>query len=137
MPEALAEVRRDCLMKPFENLTKQHLHAILRAWRDWLTFQGITADKFIEPTGMEMAIFLQKVAERGPSVAPARLRAFRWLREHLGVPFPVQSRLVKGFHHTPQDITPPKPEPYPQRSFGTWLPPTRGRVGIGPSRSTS
>ena len=51
-------------------------------------------------------MFLNSVAARGPSVPPARLRAFRWLREHLGVPFPVNSRLVRGFLQVPQEHQP-------------------------------
>ena len=50
---------------------------------------------------MQVGIFLQGTAARGATVAPARLRAFRWLREHLGLPFPVASSMLMGFSHAP------------------------------------
>ena len=85
VPEALAEVRREFLTKTFKNLTNQHLHAILRAWRDWLAFHKTAPEQFVEPSAMDLAIFLKEMSSRGPSVAPARLRAFTWLREPLGL----------------------------------------------------
>ena len=65
-------------------MTDQHLQAVVRAWKDYLQYTGLTAETFIAPTGLELATFLDAAAGRGPTVAPTRLRAFRWLREHVG-----------------------------------------------------
>ena len=82
-----------------------HLKTLARAWRRWVACKPAQADLF-QLTAMQLGLFLQEETKRGPTVAPSRLRSFRWLREHVGLPFPVDAVLVQGFVHASVDHVP-------------------------------
>ena len=96
-----AELRKAFVTAVPAKLTVPHLRATLRAWDEWSLHAAASGLPLYQPTAMQVGIFLQGAAARGATVAPARLRAFRWLREHLGLPFPVASSMLMGFSHAP------------------------------------
>ena len=68
-------------------LTLPHLKCIVRAWRYWVSRRPDGADLY-RSTGMQLGLFLRAEAKQGPTVAPSRLRSFRWMRVRIGFPFP-------------------------------------------------
>ena len=79
-------------------LTVPHLRQILLAWDRWTEARPTAADLY-HPTAMHLGMFLQQEAKRGPTVAASRMRGFKWLSSHLGLPFPVAAPVVKDFQH--------------------------------------
>ena len=105
VPAEQHALRQQLLLRGPRRLTVPRLGAVMRAWRDWVkwsesphTESGL--DRY-RPSPVQLGLFLQQVAMKGPTVAPSRLGAFRWLRKHIGLPFPVESPCVQDFLHAP------------------------------------
>ena len=88
------------------------IRSVWRSWQEWAANQSSSepSDRIslYAPSAVQLARHLRHEAARGPTVPPARLSAFRWLREYIGVPLPVEARLVRDFGNVPPDY---RPEP--------------------------
>ena len=110
-------LQKDFLTALPARLTIPHLRSVVRAWEEWRGHVGRHRGSLFEPSAMQVGVFLRQSATRGPTVAPARLRAFRWLREHVGIPFPVASSLLRGFSHAPVGHIPKRPRAFSPDEF--------------------
>ena len=79
-----------------------HLQTLVRAWKQWIAHKPEAALLY-QPTPTQLGIFLREEAKRGPTVAPSRLRSFRWLRDRIGLPFCIDAITAQGFVHAPVD----------------------------------
>ena len=105
VPQEEIEAQRSLLAARPARLTAPHLRQIVLAWERWTKAKPATADVY-QPSPTHLGLFLQKEAEKGPTVAPSRMRGFRWMSSNLGLPFPVEAAVVRDFVQAPPDHTP-------------------------------
>ena len=98
-------VQRALLAALPTRLSTPHLRQILLGWERWQQAKPAHADLY-GPTATHLGIFLKLESRKGPTVAPSRMRSFKWLRTNLGVPLPVEAVVVKDFIQAPADHTP-------------------------------
>ena len=103
-PDDLQDQRRLLSSRP-ARLSVPHLGQIVLAWERWTKDKPPKANLY-QPTPTHLGLFLHKQAVKGPTVAPSRMRGFRWLRQNLGVPFPVDAAVVRDFRHAPPEHEP-------------------------------
>ena len=116
VPPQDVEAQRALLAARPARLSLPHLRQIQLAWDRWGEAKPHGAPLF-QPSPTQLGIFLQGEAKRGATVASSRMRGFRWLHKHLGLPFPVASPLLKDFlqpadGHTPQQAQCLSPEDF-------------------------
>ena len=109
-PPHVQEMRLQFLLRAGLRLTgstvKKHVKA-WTAWQQWATrVMGISDENAIySPDSVLLAQFLDTETARGPTLGRSRTQSFRWLREKLGLPFPIDDIMVADFKHSPLEYT--------------------------------
>ena len=102
--------QRALLLRAPARLTEQHLKTITRAWGEWKRWADERAPRVnrYRPTALQLGSYLRDCLAKGPTVPASRLIALRWLKHHLGVPFPTTSPCVRDFLNPPEghQVTP-------------------------------
>ena len=88
IPQSQASARLALILRGPCRLSLGRLRAIVRGWRSWFAWaaspEGLGLQKEVipafRPTSTQFGIYLQATAQRGPTVAPARLSALAWLQ---------------------------------------------------------
>ena len=116
VPPDQVDAQRTLLRARPARLSLPHLRQIQLAWDRWAEAKPAAAPLF-QPSPTQLGIFLQGEAKRGPTVACSRMGGFRWLHQHLGLPFPVASPLLRDFlrpaeGHLPQQAQCLSPEDF-------------------------
>ena len=107
-PPHIQELRWGFLLRAGQRLTgstvTKHVKA-WTAWRQWATEVMKITDiqVLVAPQAMLLAQFLDMETTRGATLGRSRTQSYRWLRERLGLPFPVTDVVLDDFKHFPLD----------------------------------
>ena len=100
------ELRWTYLMRAGLRITGTSVQKHVKAWttwKHWITeVIGVKDVNLIyQPDAILLAQFLDMETARGPTLGRSRSQSFRWLKEKIGLPFPVNDVLVTDFRHFP------------------------------------
>jgi len=97
------------LAMSFDHRGMRHAAAV---WRKWLTWREEQPNKMVDnpaaPAALNVALFLDDMAMKGPTAVWGILSAVKWLKTHAGLEgMPLDSPLIKG-HKAPGSARVPK-----------------------------
>jgi hypothetical protein len=78
--------------------TIQGRMSALKRWALFWEQRGDSSSPFWKPRPLDLARFLAKVQQGGPTAAAASFAALKWWKDHVGMPLPLQDPVVMGFN---------------------------------------
>ena len=108
--DRVVDLRWHFLVRGGQRATARTVAKHALAWRSWCKWveqhnAPLTDDKLYTPDSLVLAQFLDCEVRRGATLGSSRLTSFRWLRQRLGLPFPVDDVLVADFAAVPATHT--------------------------------
>ena len=110
--------RRRLMLRPFVEMEQKRVAALLaalRRWRKWNQSRNLelgTQDhNDLWPSAIRFGEFLESVSGGGSTAAPGLMASLKWWHDHVGVPFPINERIITDFKKAGQshEISPALP----------------------------
>ena len=90
----ILQATKDTVMAGASRLGVGRLGALVSAFRRWKSFASDNGFDIRDPAPVQLAAFLQSVAQGGPTAAASQFQALLWWRRTLGAQFPMDHWLV-------------------------------------------